>query len=675
MHTDLLASIEEIENVWIPMPDGCRLAARIWLPVAARSSPVPAVLEYIPYRKRDFMRARDEPIHRYFALHGYASVRIDLRGTGDSDGVLQDEYSRQEHEDALAAIAWIAAQPWCSGAIGMFGISWGGFNALQVAALRPPALRAILTLCSTDDRYADDAHYMGGCLLNENMQWGSALTQYAALPPDPVLVGDRWREMWRERLAAVEPFPALWMRHPWRDGYWQHGSICEDYGAIEVPVYAVGGWADGYSNAIPRLLANLRCPRKGLIGPWSHNFPHDALPGPSIGFLQEALRWWDQWLRGRDTGILAEPMLRVWMQDPVPPQPQYELRPGRWVAEASWPSARIRESRLCLNPGHLAPVADPPIELSFTSPQTTGSRAGEWCAFGVDGEMPRDQRPDDGGSLVFDGDPLAARLEILGAPVLELDVLVDQPVALVAARLCDIAPDGSSLRVTYGLLNLCHREGHAAPQALAPGVWYRVRLALNDVAYAFGAGHRIRIALSTSYWPIAWPSPAPVRLTVRTGTSELRMPVRPLRAEDAALRPFDPPEAAPGDPLRKLHQLPMTRRSEVDLTSTETVYTLRSDGGELDGASLVHIAAIDLDVGYRLLKRYRILETDPLSAQTELASMALLRRGDWRVRVECRTRLTATAEAFQFGCDLECFEGDQLVFERSWNVAIPRQLL
>ena len=139
MDETVLAGIEEIENVWIPVSGGCRLAARIWLPRTAREAPVPAVLEYIPYRKRDFMRSRDEPIHRYFAAKGFASVRVDVRGTGDSEGILDDEYSQQELDDALVIIDWIANQPWCDGKLGMMGISWGGFNALQVAALRPPA--------------------------------------------------------------------------------------------------------------------------------------------------------------------------------------------------------------------------------------------------------------------------------------------------------------------------------------------------------------------------------------------------------------------------------------------------------------------------------------------------------------------------------------------------------
>ncbi len=469
----VIGDVEEIENVWIPMSDGCRIAARIWLPRSARSEPVPAILECIPYRKRDFTRGRDEPIHGYFARNGYAAVRVDVRGSGDSDGVLCDEYSWQEHEDALEIIAWIAAQPWCAGAVGMMGISWGGFNSLQVAALAPKALKAIITLCSTDDRYADDAHYMGGCLLNENMQWGSVLLNHGAYPPDPQIVGDRWRAMWRERIDDLVPFPALWMQHQRRDDYWKHGSVCEDYGAIRCAVYAIGGWADGYSNAIPRLLAGLKCPKKGLIGPWAHLFPHDGVPGPAIGFLQEAVRWWDQWLRGVDTGIMDEPPLRVWMQENVAPLPYYDERPGRWVAEETWPSPRIAEHTFHLDPDGLAAQPGPREVLSFASPQTTGRAAGEWCGFGGEGEMPADQRPDDGRSFVFDSAPLPERLEILGAPVVEVEVAADRPTALLAVRLCAVQPDGVSSLVTYGVLNLTHRDGHEWPEPLEPGTFYR----------------------------------------------------------------------------------------------------------------------------------------------------------------------------------------------------------
>ncbi|MBM4298371.1 MAG: CocE/NonD family hydrolase, partial [Deltaproteobacteria bacterium] len=498
--------VRTIENCWIPLSDGCRLAARAWLPTDAEATPVPAILEYIPYRKRDLTRGRDEPMHRYFAGHGYAAVRVDLRGSGDSDGLLLDEYLPQEHDDALEVISWIARQPWCSGAVGMMGKSWGGFNSLQVAARRPPELKAIITVCAADDHYNDDAHYMGGCLLNENLTWGSVLMSYNAYPPDPELVGERWRAMWRERLEHAVFFPERWLEHTRRDAYWKHGSVCEDYGAIACPVYAIGGWSDAYSNAIPRLLVELKVPRKGLIGPWAHLYPHDGVPGPAIGFLQEALRWWDHWLKGADTGIMAEPMLRVWMQESAPPKPSQKLRPGRWVAEAKWPSLRIEVKRHWLSSNGLRSEPDGALRFDLCSPQTTGLAAGEWCGFGAPGEAPPDQRGDDGCALCFDSEALAERVEILGAPLASLEIAGDRPVALIAVRLNDIAPDGASTRVTLGVLNLTHRDGHEEPKPLEPGKRYSIKVRLNDIAHAFPAGHKVRLALSTCYWPIAWPA-------------------------------------------------------------------------------------------------------------------------------------------------------------------------
>jgi uncharacterized protein len=328
-------SPQVLDHVLIPTRDGTRLSARIWLPEGAGAdNRVPALLEYLPYRKGDWTAVRDAQRHPWYAARGYASVRVDLRGSGDSEGVLLDEYTPTELADGVDVIAWLAAQPWCTGRVGMFGISWGGFNSLQVAALRPPALKAIVTVCSTDDRYADDVHYFGGAVLGIDMLgWSATMLAATALPPDPARVAS-WRELWDQRLAALVPFVDTWLAHQRRDGYWRHGSVCEDYAAIDVPVLAVGGWADAYRNTVLRLLAHLSCPVKGIIGPWAHMYPDiDRPPGPRIGFLPETLRWWDRWLRDVPNGAESEPALRAWMQDSVPPATAYPERPGRWVTE------------------------------------------------------------------------------------------------------------------------------------------------------------------------------------------------------------------------------------------------------------------------------------------------------------------------------------------------------
>jgi putative CocE/NonD family hydrolase len=345
--TEFPRNVVEYPNMEIVMPDGCRLSARVWMPVDAGDDPVPAILEHLPYRKRDGTVARDQLTHPYFAGHGYASIRVDMRGNGDSEGLMDDEYSEQELQDACDVIAWTAAQPWCNGNVGMMGISWGGFNCLQVAAMQPPALKAVISLCSTVDRYADDIHYKGGCLLIENFGWASTMLSYSSRPPDPLLAGDnRWRDLWLTRLENQPFLGPLWLRHQHRDAYWKRGSICEDYSAIRAAVLSIGGWHDGYRNTVSHLSTNIEAPVKGIIGPWIHKYPHFAAPEPRIGFLQEALRWWDRWLKDIDTGVEADPAYRAYLMDSVRPARWHPERPGRGIADRVWPSPRSKDARI-----------------------------------------------------------------------------------------------------------------------------------------------------------------------------------------------------------------------------------------------------------------------------------------------------------------------------------------
>ena len=457
--------VQEIETAWIPLSDGNRLAARIWLPASAKERQVAAVMEYIPYRRRDLSRSRDEPMHRYFAERGYASLRVDLRGSGDSDGLLEDEYTRQEWDDGVEAIAWIAAQRWCNGSVGMIGLSWGGFTALQIAALHPPALKAIVTVGSTDDRYRDDMHFTGGCLIDDQMEWGTGFLCYLGLPPDPEVVGEAWRRMWLSRLDHLRPPVHRWLRHQWRDAYWKHGSVCERFADIEAAVYAVGGWADGYTNSVFRLMHGLSAPRRATVGPWGHLYPHEGVPGPAVGFLQDALRWWERWLEGVDNGVMDEPACRIWLQDWVQPGPCHRERPGRWVVADGWPTADTDPVifHLWRIGTGLRPHAGDTARIEISTPQTVGIAAGEWYGKGNPAGEPVDQRVDDSFSVCFDTEPLAERFEMVGAPVLDLELDCDRPVGLLAARLNDVSPDGSSLRVAYAVLNLTHRHGHETP--------------------------------------------------------------------------------------------------------------------------------------------------------------------------------------------------------------------
>ena len=658
------------KDVWIPLKRGVKLAARIWMPVDAGSGfKVPAVLEYIPYRKRDMTRPGDEPKHAYFAGHGYASVRVDLAGAGDSFGKQADEYSKQELSDGKEVIAWLARQKWCTGKVGMFGISWGGFNSLQVAALRPPALKAIVTSCSTDDRYANDMHYSGGCLLNDQLDWGTTFFSILPLPGDPEIMGPGWRKNWMERLENIACPPEAWMAHQTRDAFWKHASVCEDYSRIQCPVFAVGGWLDGYTDAIPRLLKNLKVPRLGLIGPHAHQWGQSGrAPGPAIGFLQEMLRWWDHWLKGEENGIMDEPMMRAWMQEDVPARPWYADCPGRWVGEAKWPSRRIKAERFHLNADGLGAKKSKVVPLVSNSPQTLGLAGGEWCPYGTGGEgpeFPGDQRFDDGASLCFDGAPLKQPLEILGAAGVTLDLSADRPTAFVCVRLNDVKPDGSVARAAYGVLNLTHRDGHDKVKPLVPGKRYKVKVPLSDTAYSFGKGHRVRIAVSTTYWPMIWPSPEPVALTLHTGTSTLDLPVRPARG-GPKLKPFLPPEEAAPMAATQIKSAPSRN------TVTRDVLTGRVEVLSERGGGVYRIEDHGMEFGRNTTERMAITEGDPLSCETEVTLTSHMKRGDFQVDVHARTHLRATGESFTLTADLDVWEGKDRILAKSWSVPIKR---
>lgn len=637
------------------------------MPEHAEQSPVPAILEYLPYRKRDGTAVRDALTYPYYAGHGYAGVRVDMRGNGESDGLMLDEYLKQEQDDALEVIAWLAEQPWCDGNVGMMGISWGGFNGLQVAARRPPALKAIITLCSTDDRYADDIHYKGGAMLMENLGWASTMFAFSSRPPDPLLVGDRWREMWMSRLDNMPLFIENWLLHQRRDEFWKHGSVCEDFSSIDAAVYAIGGWGDAYSNAIPRMLTGLGCQVRGLTGPWIHKYPHVAKPEPAVGFLQDSLAWWDHWLKGKDNGVMDKPLYHVYMMDGVRPQPFYEVRPGRWIAESEWPSANVQHQQFYLNIDGLSESPGLGVELPLCSPENVGVACGEYCAMWQGPESPTDQRHDDAGSLVFDSELLQAPAEILGAPVVDLDIVVDKPQANIAVRLCDVWPMGESTRVTYGILNLCHRDGHESPRPLTPGERYRVRIQLDDVAYRIPAGNRIRVALSTAYWPLIWPAAEHVSATVHSTSSILKLPLRSPVQDDPPELPS--PVTAPPLPMEILRPPSNVRTVEHDLVSGQTVMHIYDDFGE--HKDLTH----GLTMGHRASECYRIHPDDTSTCQADIQWTQTIAREGWSIRTETKTLLRSDVNNFYITASIEAFEGGDKVYERHWDRQVKRDLV
>jgi putative CocE/NonD family hydrolase len=682
VRTEFPFRVRVIRHEWIPVPDGCRLAARIWLPEDAGREPVPAVFEYVPYRKNDGLVLRDAPIHHYFAGHGYASVRVDMRGTGDSDGILEDEYLPLEQEDGVAVIRWLAAQPWCTGKVGIIGESWGGFNGLQIAALHPPGLAAVISVASTDDRYADDVHYMGGCLLAWTaLPWASTMLAYNALPPDPAVVGDAWRRTWQERLEETPPYIEAWLAHQRRDEFWRQGSVCEDYAAIHCPVYMVGGWTDAYRNAILRFLAGYPGPCKGLIGPWAHDYPEDGAPGPAIGFLQEAVRWWDRWLKGQDNGIMNEPKLRAWIPEARRPAPGYTEFPGRWLAAGNWPAPQVRTRVFRLGPGPastgtLSPggdVAGPhgarasEVELRIRRTDAPAGDLGQWGGHGGPTEFPGDQRPEDGMSLTFDTSPLTEPVEMLGFPVARLELAVDRPLALVAVRLCDVWPDGASTLITRGLKNLTHRDSDEHPEPLVPGERYTFDITLNSIGYQVPAGHRLRLAVSPTYWPWAWPSPEPVTLSLFSGGSTVRLPMWTEPGEHTPPAHFAGPERAPMPPHEPLGG-GSGREVRRDVATGTVEVTSTGDAGH---------RLLDDGLEYREQERdaFRITDGDPLSAIVRSDRTFSVGRGEWQTTVAVTSTMSATTGAFLVTNVLDAYEGDRRVFAKTWHIEVPRDFV
>ncbi|WP_077328742.1 CocE/NonD family hydrolase [Virgibacillus siamensis] len=668
--TDYPREIKKLDHVWIPLSDGSKLATTIWLPKDAEDNPVPAILEYIPYRKNDFTAIRDSARHPYFAGHGYASIRVDIRGAGDSDGILLDEYLKQEHDDALEVLDWIQKQTWSTGSIGIIGKSWGGFNGLQVAARKHPALKTIITLCSTDDRYADDVHYRGGNILGSDMLWwASTMFVYNARPQDPAVVGDNWRENWLNRLENTPPFVEEWMRHQRRDAYWKHGSVCENYEDIQIPVFAVSGWQDGYTNAVFRLIENLPN-AKGLIGPWAHEYPEVATPEPAIGFLQECLRWWDQWLKGVETGIMDEPKLISWIQDSELPAVSYDERPGKWVADTAWPSNNVSEQSLYLEEGKLNKIPADSTELAIPSVQEHGFYAGVFCPFGQPGDLPADQRLENGKSVVFTSDPFEETTELLGNPVFHASLSSNQKNALLAVRLSDKAPTGESTLISWGMLNLTHRNSHEQPEPLEPNKRYNITVKLDALGQQIPKGHKLEVALSPTYWPQAWPSPKPVTLTLFSGKDTyLTLPVRTPQKEDEKVENFRNPETAEVLEKETIRTECRTRHVSHDtITGTWKLEDFSDEGERFQPSNGLQYGSINQNT-------YTIKENDPLSARAECKWEVKVGREDWQTKLKSHSEMTSDETTFYLTNTMIAYENGEEIFHKTWNTEIPRDFV
>jgi hypothetical protein len=653
-------SVREVENAWIVMPDGVRLAVSLWLPEV--ETLVPVVLETTPYRKRDTSRAYGAWWGRQLASRGIAFARLDARGSGDSGGLLRDEYLPQEQADAAEAIAWLAAQPWCNGAVGMRGVSWGGFITLQTAALAPPALKAIMPMCCSDRRYTDDAHYIGGAFALTGLKWANSFKVVMAGPPDPEVFGPDWEAAWMARLDAAPPIAAQWLSHQREDDYWRQGSVGFHLQRIRCPTYLVGGWIDPYNEAIPRLLQSLQAPTKALIGPWTHGYPQPAAPGPGLDWVHEEARWWRHWLSGEATGVMDGPRIWTFLPEQAPAAAEPGPLPGRWVAEDAWP-AQPGELTFGLAPGRLVDGQGEAAILAFDDAAVVGLQTPEWVPFATP-QYPQEQSPDDAGSLTFDSPPLEKPIDLLGAPCVRLRLAADAAVAKLALRLTEVTADGRSWLVSYGVLNLTHRESHTEPSPLSPGRLYEVDAPLYLVGRRLRAGSRLRLALSESLWPLLWPSPASVRLQVDLGVSSLSLPLRVTTHEGPAFPiPMlgSPPAAGRGDPaMRRDYGADRLAEFDEGFPPSSGVISATGTGVERDGP---HVEA-------------RLAPGDPNSGRWRVWQSVRYRRGEaWDCRVESEVELTSTMAAFEVRERLTAWRGERQVFEREERTQIPRDLM
>lgn len=657
-------TFSELPDIRIPLSDGRRLAARIWLPDTAETEPVPAILEYLPYRKRDGTADRDESTYPVFAKAGYAGIRVDIAGHGESDGRFDDEYSAQELADGVEVIHWIAGRPWCNGNVGMMGISWGGFNALQLGAIHPEPLKAVISLNSVVDRYNDDIHYRNGCQLNSNFGWASVMLCYASRAPDPALRSD-WRSVWLDRLETLPWLLPTWLSHQRRDSYWQHGSICEDFAGYRMPTLIIGGWADLYKNAPVELLsqANPETAVVAINGPWIHKYPHFARPHPRLDFHREALQWWDRWLKNRPP-IEYPPRYRAFVSENTRVQKRRETEFGRWVGIDSWPPADTRWSTLFASIDHrLVDKRPPATHMQINSSQDCGISCGEIFTRQTEGELPGDQRIDNAGSLCFSTAPLPDALEILGAPVFDADVAINQPYGNLIVRLLDIHPDGMAHRISWGVLNLAHRHGFDSPSPMQAGRAEPVHIQLDQCAYRLLPGHRLGLAISTAYWPAVLPPPFDVTATISIGTCRIAVPRRPGGDTVAVPTPSDP-EPLPHYP--QLTQADCRRFAEYDMQNRTTRYHVLDDTGMTrhpeNGIASRHVRD----------EVWTIEPGDPLSSKAECRHEFWLIRDGTELRTLTRTSMTVDETHYYLDARLAAFENDDQIFERQWQDTIKR---
>ena len=664
-------------DVRVPVRDGLELSANLWLPVAAAGAGrerFPVILEMIPYGKDNWRRNADTARGEWLAARGFALCRLDVRGTGSSPGVALDEYTEAETQDGYDAVEWLAAQPWCTGNVGMWGISYGGFTAIQVAKLRPPHLRAILPMYATDDRYRDDVHIRGGCVTaSEKCQYAVSQLGMNAMPPHPPFRGERWREEWLERLEHTPPWLMAWIREQTDGPYWRRGSLAPDYGALDCAVFQVAGWTDTYPDAAFRIQE--RCTNaavRTLVGNWVHSFPDDAYPGPNLDWLRELILFFDRYLKGVANGWEHEPALVWYEREYAEPEPFPASGPGRWRAGAAFPVPGTVAHELWLGPGSLGAAPDTDRVDPLPHRATVGTAGAlSWGAGGAPNGLARDLRPDELRGLTYTSEPLAEGLSVIGQPAAVLHLTASMPVATCVVRLSEVSPTGVSSLVATGVLNLTHRlsDVDPAPMPTRPRATEEVRIPLRVSGYRFSPGHRIRLTVLTSYWPVLWPSPFRGEIRVHHGPaapSRLVLPVLPDKIVTPAVPTFSTEPVVMRDVGGSEEDAPEWRIEEDVLRGTVAVTifdgggSTQEDGSRLYSSERLVLTASDADPAHARLESDIVYRWAGFGAEADISARGLIASDEGAFDVTVTLDVRLDGEPF---------------FSRTWTERIPRNLV
>ncbi len=644
--------------VFIPASDGIRLSAKLYLPDG--DGPFPALLEALPYRKDDITNYYEAEYRRLRDEGGYGVCRVDVRGTGSSEGIAEDEYLPREQQDLCEVIEWLATQDWASGAVGMYGTSYSGFNSLQVAMHRPPALKAIISIFATDSRYTDDVHYGGGVNRGIDLvDYPHYMVALNALPPAPHVYGEGWREEWQRRLDEMVPWVVKWREEQNESDYWLQGSLKTDYSSIACPVMVIAGWADGYHNMAFRTIENLDVPSHVLAGPWSHMDPNTSIPGPHIDHVPEMIAWWDRWLKEDETSPAASwPQVRAFMRRATTPEPDLAEHEGEWWSEPVWPPIRATERVLALGEGS----DEYPIRGDI------GFYGSIWCAATMPWGTPMDQRLDDALSLTYEW-PVEEELGILGHPKLRATVRSSVPVTYLSAKLCDVASDGTSMLISRGLLNLTHRDSHADPKPLEPGEAYTVPIELDATSWIFEPGHTIRLSIATCDWPSSWAPPLPGTLTIERDESSLSLPVLEggRLGDPPAFHPARDHDSKGGEMDSHGSSSPVVWQLEHDVLAREQRATV--DYGYVEPSPGDPLQMVDHSHG-----TLRVSTSDPGKSRLDATYSMTISWPEVKVTNASKLSMVSDADTYTLHLELEVRENDGVKFTRSWDRTFPREL-